>query len=42
MDPKASTGKDDIWAVVDCLTMSAHFISVKVKDSMDKLAKLYV
>jgi hypothetical protein len=28
--------------VVDGLTKSAYFISMKVKDSMDKLAKLYV
>jgi hypothetical protein len=40
--PKASTGKDDIWVVVDRLTKSAHFILVKVMDSMDKLARLYV
>jgi hypothetical protein len=26
----------------DCLTKSAHFIPMKVKDSMDKLVKLYV
>jgi hypothetical protein len=40
--PKTPTGKDSIWVVVDRLTKSAHFIPIKVKDSMDKLAKLYV
>jgi hypothetical protein len=40
--PKAPTGEDSIWVVVDRLMKSAHFIPMKVKDSMDKLAKLYV
>jgi hypothetical protein len=40
--PKASTGKDSIWVVVDRLTKSAHFIPMKVKDLIDKLARLYV
>jgi hypothetical protein len=40
--PKAPTGDDSIWVVVDRLTKSAHFIPVKVKDPMDKLTRLYV
>jgi hypothetical protein len=40
--PKSPTGEDSIWVVVDCLTKSAHFIPIKVKDPMDKLARLYV
>jgi hypothetical protein len=40
--PKTPTGEDFIWVVVDHLTKSAHFISTKVKDPMDKLARLYV
>jgi hypothetical protein len=40
--PRTSTGEDAIWVVVDQLTKSAHFIPVKVKDPMDKLARLYV
>ena len=40
--PKAPTGKDSIWVVVDHLTKSAHFIPIKIKDPMDKLARLYV
>jgi hypothetical protein len=37
--PKAPTGEDSIWVVVDRLTKSAHFIPIKVKDLMDKLAR---
>jgi hypothetical protein len=40
--PKTPTEKDSIWVVVDRLTKSAHFIPIKVKDPMDKLARLYV
>jgi hypothetical protein len=40
--PKAPTGEDSIWVVIDHLTKSAHFIPMKVKDLMDKLVKLYV
>jgi hypothetical protein len=40
--PKTPTGEDFIWAVVDRLTKSAHFIPIKVKDPIDKLARLYV
>jgi hypothetical protein len=40
--PKTPTEEDSIWVVVDHLTKSTHFIPIKVKDSMDKLAKLYV
>ena len=40
--PKTPIGEDSIWVVVDRLMKSAHFIPMKVKDSMDKLARLYV
>jgi hypothetical protein len=40
--PRTPTREDSIWVVVDHLTKSAHFNPVKVKDPMDKLAKLYV
>ena len=40
--PKTPIGEDSIWVVVDCLTKSAHFIPIKIKDPMDKLARLYV
>jgi hypothetical protein len=35
-------GEDSIWVVVDHLIKSVHFILMKVKDLMDKLAILYV
>jgi hypothetical protein len=40
--PNTPTGEDSIWVVIDCLTNSAHFIPIKVKDPMDKLARFYV
>jgi hypothetical protein len=40
--PKTPTREDSIWIVVDRLTKSAHFIPIKVKDPMNKLARLYV
>jgi hypothetical protein len=40
--PKSPTGEDSIWVVINRLTKSAHFIPKKVKDLMDKFAKLYV
>jgi hypothetical protein len=40
--PKTPTREDSIWVVVDRLTKNAHFIPIKVKDPMDKLARLYV
>ena len=33
---------DSIWVIVDKLTKSAHFISVRMDYSMDRLDKLYV
>ncbi|GMP73098.1 hypothetical protein CsSME_00030948 [Camellia sinensis var. sinensis] len=35
-------GSDAIWVVVDRLTKSAHFIPMRVRDSVDHLADLYV
>jgi hypothetical protein len=40
--PKMSTRDDSIWVIVDHLTKTAHFIPMKFKDLMDKLARLYV
>ena len=37
--PKTPNGEDSIWVVVNHLTKSAHFIPMKVKDLMDKLAR---
>nr|GEU60579.1 putative reverse transcriptase domain-containing protein [Tanacetum cinerariifolium] len=40
--PKAHSGNDTIWVVVDRLTKSAHFLPMKESDPMDKLARLYL
>jgi hypothetical protein len=40
--PKTPIRKNSIWVVVDHLMKSAHFIPIKVKNMMDKLARLYV
>nr|GEW41318.1 reverse transcriptase domain-containing protein [Tanacetum cinerariifolium] len=40
--PKSSQGFDTIWVIVDRLTKSAHFLSIREKDPLDKLARLYL
>jgi hypothetical protein len=35
-------GNDAIWVIVDRLMKSALFLPMKIMDSVDKLAKLYV
>nr|GEY50817.1 putative reverse transcriptase domain-containing protein [Tanacetum cinerariifolium] len=40
--PKTQSGNDNIWVVVDRLTKSVHFLSMKETDPMDKLARLYL
>jgi len=40
--PRGKKGNDAIWVVVDRLTKSALFLPMKMTDSVDKLAKLYV
>ena len=40
--PKTMGKYDSIWVIVDRLTMSAHFIPVKVNYNAEKLAKLYI
>ncbi|GJV94153.1 putative reverse transcriptase domain-containing protein [Tanacetum coccineum] len=40
--PKTSGGYDTIWVIVDRLTKSAHFLSMRKNESMDKLARLYL
>jgi hypothetical protein len=39
--PPSQTKKDAIWVVVDRLTKTTHFIPVNVKDSIEKLARIY-
>ncbi|MCI30594.1 retrotransposon protein, partial [Trifolium medium] len=40
--PKTTKGNEVIWVVVDRLTMSAHFISIKTGMLVPKLAEIYV
>jgi hypothetical protein len=40
--PLTQVGYDAIWAIVDRLTKTAHFIPIKVKYSLEKLTKLYL
>ena len=40
--PRSRDGYDSIWVIVDRLTKSAHFLSVKATYSIAKLAKLYI
>nr|GEU56682.1 hypothetical protein [Tanacetum cinerariifolium] len=40
--PKTSNGHDTIWAIVDRLTKSEHFIPTRANDSMETLTRLYI
>ena len=40
--PKAQASHDTIWVIVDRLTKSAHFLSIKTTQPLEKLAQLYV
>ncbi|GJX69250.1 putative reverse transcriptase domain-containing protein [Tanacetum coccineum] len=40
--PKTSSGHDIIWAIVDRLTKSAHFIPTKATYSMETLTRMYI
>ncbi|GKA70413.1 putative reverse transcriptase domain-containing protein [Tanacetum coccineum] len=40
--PRTSSGYDTIWVMVDRLTKSAHFLSMRENDPMDKLTRLYM
>ncbi|CAN6700753.1 unnamed protein product [Malus baccata var. baccata] len=40
--PRTQNGYDGIWVVVDLLTKSAHFIPVREKYSLSRLAKLFI
>nr|GFC48681.1 putative reverse transcriptase domain-containing protein [Tanacetum cinerariifolium] len=40
--PRTPIGYDSIWVIVDRLTKSAHFLSKKKTDSIEKLAELYL
>ena len=40
--PRTQKSHDAIWVIVDRLTKSAHFLAINIKDSLPKLAKLYI
>ncbi|KAA3465783.1 DNA/RNA polymerases superfamily protein [Gossypium australe] len=40
--PLSPSKKDAIWVIVDRLTKSAHFVSVRTDYSLNKLAELYI
>ncbi|GJV54622.1 putative reverse transcriptase domain-containing protein [Tanacetum coccineum] len=40
--PKTSSGYDTIWAIVDRLTKSAHFLPMKETDMTERLTRLYL
>ncbi|GJW42479.1 putative reverse transcriptase domain-containing protein [Tanacetum coccineum] len=40
--PRNSSGHDTIWVIVDRLTKSAHFLSMRKDYKMDRLARLYL
>ena len=40
--PRGNRRNDAIWVIVDRLTKSALFLPVKITDSVDKVAKIYV
>jgi transposase InsO family protein len=39
--PKTTRGFDSIWVIIDRLTKLAHFLLVKIKHSIVRLAKIY-
>ncbi|KAD6796197.1 hypothetical protein E3N88_07093 [Mikania micrantha] len=40
--PKTASGCDTIWVIVDQLTKSAHFLSIKETEKLDKLTRIYL
>ena len=40
--PRTRNGYDRVWVIVDPLTKSAHFIPVREKYSLNKLAELFL
>ena len=40
--PRTRAGFDAIWIIVDRLTKSSHFLPVRIKFSLDRLAELYI
>jgi hypothetical protein len=40
--PKGRKGNDVIWVIIDWLTKSTLFLPIKMTDSIDKHAKIYI
>ena len=40
--PRTQKGYDSVWMIVDRLTKSAHFISIKITYSVAQYAQLYI
>ena len=40
--PKGKKGNYAIWVIIDNLTKSSLFLQIKMTDSVDKLARLYL
>ncbi|GJU77821.1 putative reverse transcriptase domain-containing protein [Tanacetum coccineum] len=40
--PRTSSGHDSIWVIMDRLTKSAHFLTMREDFKMDRLARLYL
>ena len=40
--PRAPSRYEMVWVIVDRLTKSAHFIPLKLRCSLDKLARIYI
>ncbi|GJW79648.1 putative reverse transcriptase domain-containing protein [Tanacetum coccineum] len=40
--PKTATDQDTIWLIVDRLTKSAHFLPMRVDDTLEKLMRQYL
>ena len=40
--PRMQAGFDAIWVIVDKLTKSTHFLSIRATYPLEKLAQLYV
>jgi hypothetical protein len=40
--PRTPSGYDAIWVIVDRLTKSAHFLSVRINSPLNQLARLYI
>ena len=40
--PKTTGGLDTIWVIVDRLTKSTHFLSIKETNNIEKLTRTYI